>query len=111
MKISIQEGLLPGNTLPEKLDFAEELGVEGVEVSGWSKPWERADEIEKALRGRKVKFSSVCGQSVFGFLDPDPKKRRASIDESKKNLEVCGRFGAAGQIIPPIFGPPLINDL
>ncbi len=111
MKISIQEGLLPGDSLTQRLDFAEELGVEGVEFSGWSNPWQKGDELEKAFRSRRVKFSSVCGQSAFDFLDPDPIKRRASIEESKKNLELCGRMGAAGQIVPPIFGPPRINDL
>ncbi|MBI2191221.1 MAG: sugar phosphate isomerase/epimerase [Planctomycetes bacterium] len=110
MKISLQEGLLPGRTLEEKLDFAESLGVEGVEVSGRSRPYERED-LPKALRGRQVRLSSLCGQSTFDFLDPDPKKRRESIEESKRNLAFCGEFGAAGQIVPPIFGPARVPDL
>ena len=111
MKIAIQEGLLPGQTLTEKLDFAEEVGVEGVEILGWLKPLDRVAEFEKAFKNRKVKFSSVCGQGSFDWLDPDPQKRRASIEESRRTLELCGQFGAAGQIVPPIFGPPRINDL
>lgn len=109
MKISLQEGLLPGRTLDEKLDFAESLGVEGVEVSG-RKPYDRED-IPKAFQSRRVRLSSLCGQATFDFLDPDPKKRRESIEESKRNLEFCGRYGAAGQIVPPIFGPPRVPDL
>ena len=111
MKIAVQEGLLPGDSLAEKLDFAEEIGVEGLEVSGWDKPYDRVEELEKAIEGRKIKISSVCGQSTFDFLDPDPAKRRSSIEESKRNLEFCGYFGAVGQIVPPIFGPPRIPDL
>lgn len=111
MKVALQEGLLPGKTLAAKLDFAEGIGVEGMEVSGWGKPYERVAELEKALEGRSIKIASVCGQSGFDFLDPDPAKRRASIEESKRNLEFCGHFGATGQIVPPIFGPPRIPDL
>jgi sugar phosphate isomerase/epimerase len=111
VKIALQEGLIPGNDLNDKLDFAESLNVEGVEISGWSKPFERVTELENALRGRRIRMASVCGQTTFDFLDPDPKKRAASIEESKKNLEVAAHFGAAGQIVPPIFGSPRIPDL
>lgn len=111
MKIALQEGLLPGNSLTEKLDFADDLEIEGLEVSGWSKPYERIEELEKALQGRRIKIVSVCGQTTFDFLDPDPKKRQNSIAESKRNLDVCRHFGAVGQIVPPIFGPARIPDL
>lgn len=111
MKISLQEGLLPGESMTEKLDFAESIGIEGLEVSGWSKPFERVTELENVLRGRQIKMSSVCGQTTFDFLDPDPNKRKFSVEESKKNLDVSAHFGAAGQIVPPIFGPPRISDL
>lgn len=111
MKIALQEGLLPGKTMNEKLDFADSLKIEGLEVSGWSKPYERIKELEMALKGRHIKIVSVCGQTTFDFLDPDPKKREASIEESKRNLEVAAHFGAVGQIIPPIFGGPRIPDL
>ncbi len=111
MKISIQENLLPGETLDEKLDCAEALQIEGVEVQGRSRLYARIDEYEAAFRNRTVRISSVCGQSTFDWLDPDPTKRQASIDESKHNLEACGYFGAVGQIVPPIFGPPRLPDL
>jgi sugar phosphate isomerase/epimerase len=110
MKISLQEGLLPGDSLDAKLDVAEELGIEGVEVSAGSRPYERKD-IPKAFEGRNVKVSSVCGNESFNFLDPDPKARRKSIEESKRCLEFCGALGAAGQVVPPIFGPPRVPDL
>ncbi len=111
MKLAMQEGLLPGDSLQEKLDFAESLDIGGLEVAGGSKPYHRIEELETALRGRNIGFVSVCGQGTFDFLDPDPAKRRYSIEESKKNLDVCHHFGAVGQIVPPIFGPPRIPDL
>ncbi len=110
MKIALQEGLLPGDSLNEKLDFAEALQVEGLEISGRG-PGGRIEELETALRNRDIRLVSLCGQSTFDFLDPDPGKRNHSIDEAKENLEVCGHFGAVGLILPPIFGPPRIPDL
>lgn len=111
MRIALQEGLLPGDSLAEQLDFAESINVTGLEVSGWSNPSVRVEELEKATQNRSIKVVSVCGQTTFDFLDPDPVKREASIEESKRNLDVCAHFGAVGQIVPPIFGPPRIADL
>ena len=111
MKISVQENLLPGETLTEKLDCAEALQIEGVEVQSRSRLYDRIDEYETAFRNRSVRISSICGQSTFDWLDPDPGKRKASIEESRRNLEACGYFGAVGQIVPPIFGPPRVADL
>ena len=110
MKIALQEGLLPGGTLDEKLDFAESLNVEGLEISGRG-PARRIDELESALRNRTIRLVSLCGQGTFDFLDPDVDKRNHSIAEAKENLEVCGHFGAVGLILPPIFGPPRLPDL
>ncbi|NKB66563.1 MAG: TIM barrel protein [Candidatus Latescibacteria bacterium] len=111
MKIALQEGLLPGDTLAEKLDFAEELNIAGLEVPGRARLYDHVEQYEAALAGRTIKISSICGQATFDWLDPDPAKRRASIEESKRNLAVCGHFSAVGQIVPPIFGPPRLPDL
>ena len=111
MKISIQENLMPGESLNEKFDVAEELGIEGVEVQGRSRLYDRLAEYEQALAGRELKISSICGQIAFDWLDPDRAKREASIEESRRNLSACGHFGAAGHIVPPIFGPPRLPDL
>ncbi len=110
MKIALQEGLLPGSSLEEKLDFAEALDVEGLEISGRG-PAQRIAALESALRNRSIRLVSLCGQGTFDFLDPDTDKRNHSIAEAKENLEVCGHFGAVGLILPPIFGPPRIPDL
>jgi len=111
MKIALQLGLLPGKNVKEKQKWAADHKVEGIEISAWDY---RPDGIPQALKdfeNSPVPVVSVCGNASFDFLDPDPKKRRASIEESKKYLDLCGKFGAVGQIVPPIFGPPRINDL
>ncbi len=110
MKIAIQERMLPGASLPERLDCAEALGIEGVEL-GMDGVYERITEYEQAFQGRNLVIASVCGQRSFDWLDPDPGKRQASLNETRRTLEFCGHVGAAGQIVPPIFGPPRLPDL
>jgi len=111
MKIALQESLLPGESLSEKLDFAEELAIEGLEVAGRSRLYDQIETYEQALKGRSIVIASVCGQETFDWLDPDPAKRRNSLDETRRQLAACGHFKAVGQIVPPIFGPPRIPDL
>ena len=111
MKIALQEGLLPGESLAEKLDFAESLAIEGLEVSGGTRLYDHVEKYEKALAGRSIKIASICGQETFDWLDPDPRKRANSLAETRRQLEACGHFQAVGQIVPPIFGPPRIPDL
>ena len=111
MKIALQEGLLPGESLAEKLDFAESLAVEGLEVSGGSRLYDHVEQYEQALAGRSIKVASICGQETFDWLDPDPRKRANSLAETRRQLAACGHFQAVGQIVPPIFGPPRIPDL
>ncbi len=111
MKISIQERMLPRDSLAARLDAAERLGIEGIELWGDADLYTRVAEYETALQGRSVCISSVCGQAHFDWLDPDPAKRAVSLEETRRNLAFCGHFGAAGQIVPPIFGPPRLPDL
>ena len=116
MKIALQLGLLPGETVADKAKWARDHGVEGIELGVWggglAKLRRDADEINGI-----VPISSVCGNAdadgntSFDFVDPDPTKRRRSIDGCKAVLEFCGEVGAAGQIVPPIFGGPKVPDL
>jgi sugar phosphate isomerase/epimerase len=117
MKIAVQLTLLPGSTPKEKAQWAKDHGVEGIELlafggGGLPRMKREADEIAGILP-----LCSVCGNvdadgnTSFDFLHPDPAKRRRSIDGSKAILEFCGQLGAVGQIVPPIFGPPLVPDL
>lgn len=111
MKIALQLGLIPGTAVKEKIAWAKDHGVEGIEISVWNYKPDQIPQALKDFEGSVVPVVSICGNPTFDFLDPDPKKRRASIDESKKYLELAGKFGAVGQIVPPIFGPARINDL
>lgn len=111
MKLGLQLGLIPGRNVKEKQQWAADHRVEGIEVNARDYPVNRIDELLKDFEDSPVPLVSVCGNPSFDFLDPDPEKRRASVEQSKAYLEACGKLGAVGQIVPPIFGPPRINDL
>jgi sugar phosphate isomerase/epimerase len=117
MKIAVQLTLLPGKDATDKAKWAKDHGVDGIELVVWgggglARMQREADDILPALP-----VSSICGnldsdeERSFDFLHPDPAKRRKCIDGCKSILALCGQVGAAGQIVPPIFGPPLVPDL
>ncbi len=116
MKIALQLGLIPGQTTSDKAKWCADNGVDGIELTlfGTLPPglYKQADEINGV-----VKVCSVCGNAgtdgagSFDFLHPDFAKRRASIDASLAALAFCGEVGAIGQIVPPIFGGPVVPDL
>ena len=118
MKLALQLSLIPGKTTSDRAKWAKDQGVEALELSafiGGAMP-DRLHEIADEING-VLPICSVCGNATvdgargFDFLDPDPVKRRASIDGSKAILKFCGDVGAVGQIVPPIFGPPVVPDL
>lgn len=111
MKLAVQLGLLPGQTVADQQRWAADHGVEGIEISAWGYKPEDLDRAKAEFAGSPVPICSVCGNPSFDFLDPDPAKRRASMDQCKAYLRFCGEVGAAGQIVPPIFGGPRIPDL
>ncbi len=116
MKIALQLGLVPGQTTADRAKWCADHGVEGIELGAFGTPhtelYQQADDINGL-----VQICSVCansepdGTSSFNFLHPEKAKRRASIDGSKSILKFCGQVGAVGQIVPPIFGGPLVPDL
>lgn len=116
MKIAVQLSLPPGSSASEKAKWARDHGVQGIELGIWGGGLAGMQKDAEAING-VVPISSVCGNAnpegkpSFEFLSPDPEKRRQSIDGSKAILEFCGQVGAAGQIVPPIFGPPVVPDL
>jgi sugar phosphate isomerase/epimerase len=116
MKIAVQIGLLPGDSVADKAKWAHDHGVEGIELNVWRGGLEGMKRDTDQVNG-VVPISSVCGNAnpagerSFLFLDPDLGNRRASIDGSRAILEFCGQVGAVGQIVPPIFGPPVVPDL
>ncbi len=111
MKLAVQLGLLPGGNVTDKQKWAADHGVEGIEISAWEYKPDDLDRAKKEFESSPVPITTVCGNPTFDFLDPDPGKRRVSMDQVKAYLKFCGEIQAVGQIVPPIFGPPRIPDL
>ncbi len=102
LKISCQEGVAPGNTLGEKLDFMESLGIVGFE------PWgggleKRVEEIQKALQNRKITTSAICAGFEGWLIADDPAIRKKCMDSMKVIVEAAGALGSTGLIFVPAF--------
>lgn len=110
MKVGLQINLIPGKTVKDKISWAKDHGVEGLEFHAG----QYADDPAQALKdfeNSDVPVAAICGNPTFDLLDPDRAKRQRSIDQCKTFLQLAGDLGAVGQIVPPIFGPPRIPDL
>jgi sugar phosphate isomerase/epimerase len=102
LKLASQEGVTPGETLTEKLDFLEENGFVGIEPWG-SNLHERVEEFEKALENRSVKMSAVTAGFSGYLIAEDPGPRQEAMNSMKRILEAAGALGSPGLIIVPAF--------
>lgn len=102
LKLSFQEGIAPGESLNEKLDFMEELGVVGFEPGGKGLG-NRVDELRQALNGRNIKVSAICAGFDGFILSTKPEIRKQCMDTMKEIIEAAGQLGSVGVIIVPAF--------
>ena len=104
MKLSCQEGLVPGGTFAEKLKNLEAYGFDGVELNGGklSDP-DGFKERKAALADSRVKASSICGGNPAELVHPDKARRQACADGLKRFLDYAAEPGGVGPITVPIF--------
>lgn len=102
LNLSFQEGIAPGESLNEKFDFMEELGVVGFEPGGRGLKG-RVEEITAALKGRNIKVSAICAGFEGFILSTDPAIRQKCIDTMKEIIEAAGALESVGVIIVPAF--------
>lgn len=102
LKLSFQEGIAPGESLNEKLDFMEKLGVVGFEPGGKGLG-KRVDELRQALNGRNIKVSAICAGFDGFILSTKPEIRKLCMDTMKEIIEAAGQLGSVGVIIVPAF--------
>ena len=104
MRISCQEGLLPGRDFAEKLHNAEAYGFDAVELNGGA--LEDADaraERKRALANSPVRASSICGGVYARFIDIDAGERARARESMRRQLAYAAELGAVGPIFVPIF--------
>jgi sugar phosphate isomerase/epimerase len=102
LRLSCQEGVAPGKTLTEKLDFLEGLGFEAIE------PWggglgKRVDEFKNALKGRKMQISAICAGFEGVMISEQEEVRKKAMTTIKEILTAAGALGSTGMIVVPAF--------
>lgn len=102
LNLSLQEGVAPGESLNEKLDFMEKNGVVGLEPGGGNLA-ARVDEFKQALNGRNIKISAICAGFKGFILSTDPAIRKQCMDTMKEIIAAAGELGSMGVIIVPAF--------
>ena len=102
LKISFQEGIAPGESLAEKLDFMENLGVVGFEPGGRGLA-SRVKEIQEALNGRNIKVSAICAGFDGFILAEDPAVKEQFDKTMREIVAAAGELGSTGVIMVPAF--------
>ena len=102
LKLSFQEGTGPGESLNEKFDYMEKLGIVGFEPHG-RQLLQRAEEYRQALKGRNIKVSAICA-GFDGFILAEDPVAKASFDSSMREIiAAAGEIGSTGVIMVPAF--------
>ena len=102
LRLSFQEGTAPGESLNEKFDYMEKLGIVGFEPHG-KQLLKRAEEFRQALSGRNITVSASCA-GFDGFILAEAPAVKASFDSSMRGLiAAAGEIGSTGVIMVPAF--------
>ena len=102
LKISFQEGTAPRQSLNEKFDYMESLGVVGFEPGGRGLAG-RVNEIQQALNGRNIKVSAICA-GFGGFILAEDPVVKAEFDSTMREIiAAAGELGSTGVIMVPAF--------
>lgn len=102
LKLSSQEGRIPGSTLREKVANLEAWGACGLELGG--DPANRIAEVKDAIKGTNIRISALCWGARNGDLvSTDSEKRKTGIEAIKKALNTAGELESTGVIFVPCF--------
>lgn len=102
LKISSQEGVIPGGSLGEKLDRMEKWGIVGLEVGGGGLAG-RVEALRKELEGRPIRISAICAGYEKCLLADEEADRRRAVETMKEILAAAGALGSTGMIVVPAF--------
>ena len=102
LNISFQEKTAPGNSLNEKFDYMENLGITGFEPHG-KQLIARFNEFQRALSGRNIKVSAICA-GFDGFILAEDPAVKSEFDVTMRELiAAAGEIGSTGVIMVPAF--------
>ncbi|MBO3840858.1 MAG: sugar phosphate isomerase/epimerase, partial [Candidatus Brockarchaeota archaeon] len=111
MKFSVQENLVPGANLEEKLRKLENYGYDGIELWGRQELGGVLKNVLDVLSTTSVKVSTICSGYSGSLLSPRKEDREAALKGIKERLEWANRLGAVGVITVPVFGEATVPDL
>ena len=102
LKLSFGEHTAPGESLAERLDFMENLGIVGLEPGGHNLA-NRVSEFQKELSGRNIKISAICA-GFGGFILAEDPVVKAEFDSTMRDIiAAAGELGSTGVIMVPAF--------
>lgn len=102
LKVSSQEGIIPGADLPERLGKMEKWGIDGIEIGGRGLA-KRVPEIQAALKNSNVKVSAICAGFDGALASHDAAEREKCCNSMKEILAAAGELGSTGLIFVPAF--------
>lgn len=101
LHLSFQVGTALGETLKEKMDYMESLGIEGFEPGG-KYLLEHFDEIANELKNRDIKMSAICA-GFGGFILAEDEQKQVFDTTMREIIEAAGKLGSTGVIMVPAF--------
>jgi len=101
LKLSFQEGTAIGESLEEKFDYMESLGIVGFEPGG-QRLIHGFDEIQNALQGRNIKVSAICA-GFKGFILAEDSQKELFDTTMREIIAAAGAIGSTGVIMVPAF--------
>jgi sugar phosphate isomerase/epimerase len=97
-RLSVQDRLVPGDTLRAKYDTVRRFGFDALELS--ERP--AFEEARTAIR-EKIPVTAIAGGYRGWLIDPDPDQVNAARTDIAGLLDIAGELGT-GIVIVPIWG-------
>jgi sugar phosphate isomerase/epimerase len=110
MRLAIQEDMLPGHTIHERLEHAQMLGIQGVEFWGRGLT-ERVPDIVDAIQKTGVAAAAVNYGDQGRLIDADRSAREAALASFRRAVVDAVDIHASGVVLVPHFGEPAVPDL
>lgn len=103
--LACQEQLLPGDTLQEKWEFAQQAGYDAIELRGRG-DFQLRDRLPELRRARAdgVVMPTVCVEMSHFIGDFDAERRRDAVAQMKSQLTVVAELGGVGAQTPASWG-------